>query len=254
MKKLILIVCAAIASMTLFAQANTELSDAGKRHYKAAMTLLELASTIEEYKTIANEFEWVAERDPNYADTYFELGKIYTKLGKEYGEPYFQKAKDAFKKYKDLRPDEANTVDDEIYAIDLVDKTSAKARLEKKKAAYVGLWKGNFYHTIMISNTDGELKVEDFCSGRSLNVFNVHFTEAGLSFESAGHNSYGKESYDSCGKWKGTCDADTENLKWTCKLIGDSMSISCDYSCVYWLRGRKVGECSDFITDTYKKQ
>ena len=237
--KILLISC--LLSLCAFAQVNNELSDAGKRHYKAAMTLFDMASTIEDYKSVANEFELVAVSDPNYADTYFNLGKIYTKLGKEYGAPYFQKARDAFNKYKELRPDEANTADDEIYAIDLVEKTSVTSRAEKKKELFVGRYKNtdmievcawdentneslkwkyslHYRYELKITNVDGKLKAQvSTDDGDVFYISDEKYDGKVFSFNLTQTHYWNHET--SC---RGCIDHTIIYSKWSCELSNDS--------------------------------
>lgn len=254
--KILLISC--LFSLCAIAQVNTELSDAGKRHYKAAMTLFDMASTIEDYKAVAKEFELVAETDPNYADTYFNLGKIYTKLGKEHGEPYFKKAKDAFNKYKELRPAEANTADDEIYAIDLVEKTSAKSRAEKKKAAFVGTWKGDKVtdFILKISEVEGVLKAfVTICDGRALETYGEKFDGNILTFQVRDTDLGDGQIYRvECQGWSGDCDFETNIYNWRCELKDDKLKIFYDWRSNHSLRGRYVGTCSSEYSNIYIKQ
>lgn len=244
-----------IVSVCVFSQESKTLSANGQRHYKAAMTLFDMASNAEDYKTVAGEFEQVIATDPNYADTYFNLGKIYTKLGKEFGEPYFKKAKEAFVKYKSLRPEESSVIDDELYAVELVDKSSVKYRTEKNLESLIGTWKGTFYYTLQISQKSDNLQVELLVNGRKSIATNVKFDGINLTFQAIDNDDdYGEDGWDSCDKWSGRCNFSSDRMQWKCTLNNNSMSIYCDHHCIFYLKGRQVGECKGIIKDTYTKK
>ena len=69
MKHLILIVISLTVSSTMVVYGQS-LSPEGRSHFKAAMALFEIASSIADYEQVTAEFEKVTMTDPDYADTY----------------------------------------------------------------------------------------------------------------------------------------------------------------------------------------
>lgn len=133
MNKLFLSICMIVVSTICCAQ---ELSSTGRPHFKAAMALFDAASSIEDYKQVAQEFEEVVKSDPNYADTYINLSKIYAHIGSVEGNAYFVKAKDALEKYHRLAPNDVETYEDEKVVLN-----SFIEKYKRSPARYVGKWK-----------------------------------------------------------------------------------------------------------------
>ena len=134
--------------LSLCAQEQTRLSEAGARSWKAAMTLLDMAKTVDELEGTIREFEKVTKSDPNYADTYFNLGKLYTRYGKEKGPQYFDMAHEYFSTYIRLRPDDKKAAEDEIYIMNAIKENSVSQWPLAQKAKYYfapfeGLWEGD---------------------------------------------------------------------------------------------------------------
>lgn len=246
-----------LLSICVLAQESKLLSADGQKHYKAAMTLFDMASNIDDYKAVAKEFEQVLSCDPNYADTYFNLGKIYTKLGKEYGEPYFQKAKDVFATYKKLRPEEASSIDDELYAISLIEKTSTKYRAEKNKALYVGTWKGQDYtdYILKITETDGSLKIFLSSWDGATNYKTIYDNYDGeCLFFRVSHSEYDEECHVYCGGWDGFRDKEDDLMEWKCDLTNGNLAITISWWTQFYLRGKHVGTASGNYSKIYTKQ
>lgn len=134
MKRILLLSIIAI-SATCFA---TELSDAGRAHFKAAMALFEIASSNDDYKQVAQEFETVTKSDPNYPDTYINLCKIYGRIGATDGNIYFTKAKEALEKYHALMPNDIDTYNDEKVILETLQK-----KYNNSPARFIGKWKSS---------------------------------------------------------------------------------------------------------------
>lgn len=119
MKRILLALSIVAISAMCFAY---ELSSNGRSHYKAAMSLMEMASSVEDYKQVAQELETVKKSDPNHPDTYIQLCKIYGRIGAEEGDSYFTKAQQALDKYCTLMPNDTETYNDAKVLLDALKK------------------------------------------------------------------------------------------------------------------------------------
>lgn len=127
-----------------------ELSPEGRGHYKAAMTLFDMASSVSDYEGVAAEFEKVAQTDPGYADTYINLCKIYGRIGVDKGDGYFDKAKDALEKYRQLSSDK------EVYGDELIVLDALKAKNASRiRKSFTGHWKWGAHGDLTISYENG---------------------------------------------------------------------------------------------------
>lgn len=133
MQKAISLLCVLCLSVFCLGQ---NLSDEGRGHFKAAMALFEIASSNDDYKQVAQEFEAVTKSDPEYADTYLNLCKIYGRLGTDGGEVYFKKAQEALENYHRLAPEDVNTYNDEKMVLDAL-----QMKYKNSPTRYVGKWK-----------------------------------------------------------------------------------------------------------------
>ena len=106
MKKLILISLLTVTMQNAL-QAQQGLSEEGYKHWVKAITLMENIQSESDYLVVREEFIKVTETDPNYADTYYNLGSLCAKMGELGGGiPMFDAAKTYYDKYLELRPSE----------------------------------------------------------------------------------------------------------------------------------------------------
>lgn len=119
-KKAVVILLCMLFSLALHAQNSITLSNEGRKNWKAANALLEVASSTDELIYVIQQFEMVTKSDPDYADTYYNLGKLYAKVGNEKGESYFDKAQSYYEKYKSLHPEDSELINDEIYVLNVL--------------------------------------------------------------------------------------------------------------------------------------
>ena len=115
------------------------LSESGRGHFYAGLSLFEMARSIEDYEGVAKEFETVTKTDPNFADSYINLCKIYGRLGVEKGGDYFTKARQALEVFHKLKPDDPGYSDELILLNALTNK-----RKERVKQLFLGKWEGWF--------------------------------------------------------------------------------------------------------------
>ncbi len=106
-----------LIAATFLSQAQ-QLSKSGAAHLRAAETLLEMASSINDKLLVAEEYEKVTQSDPSYADVYLKLGKLYAALTPELGKEYYDKAKQNYQTYLRLRPAEKDEIDAELVVLD----------------------------------------------------------------------------------------------------------------------------------------
>lgn len=112
----ILIVAFFCLSFSLTSRAQ-DLSAEGKGHFIAAQRLFEMATSVNDYILIAEEFESVAKTDPSFAKTYINLCLVYSRIGAEQGEPYFSKAEAALETYKKLAPEDTDGYTEEAISL-----------------------------------------------------------------------------------------------------------------------------------------
>ncbi len=86
-----------------------ELSSEGRMHWKAAELLYKTINNESDYIGVIKELKSVARSDPDFADTYFNLGEIYAKRND------FRYASVFFNRFKELVPDEADAIDKLLY-------------------------------------------------------------------------------------------------------------------------------------------
>lgn len=224
---------------TLFAQEHPELSESGQRHWKAATVLLEIASTPDELSNVIAEFELVTMSDSTYADTYYNLGKLYTKLGKEWGDECFDSAKKCFNKYLSLRPDEAKLIEDEIYIVETIRKSTEIYRKEKNKLNLIGTWKDELYpgllYVIRINESEYPFKVQVSTGNdeRFLYTYGASYDGETLSF-TVRDITYGRNSTSFDGKninYNKIIDYDY----WKVTIVNNKMHATWVNKCDYYL-------------------
>ena len=133
MKRYFTVILLSAITISVGAQ-NDALSTIGRRHWKTATTLLEMASSPEQMEVVISEFELVKQSDPTYPDTYLKLGKLFFELGKKTGsEQYYERARQNYSQYKKLCPQNSEEVDDELYLIDSVQKMFQKSSSQDEK-------------------------------------------------------------------------------------------------------------------------
>ena len=125
MKKLILISLLTVTMQNAL-QAQQGLSEEGYKHWVKAITLMENIQSEKNYLLVRDEFIKVTETDPNYAETYYNLGSLCTKMGELGGGiPMFDAAKTHYDKYLELRPSERAEIIKE------------QAKLEVKRESFI---------------------------------------------------------------------------------------------------------------------
>lgn len=161
-----------------FAQSIT---DVGRAHYKAALLLLESASSINDYSLVAEELEAVVQTDPDYPNTYIDLCKIYGRIGSEKGEPYFRKAEEALSRFRQLNPSDSTGYTEESIALNAMKrKYDANVILKKTGNWYLSDGNGNYVcpDRIMISANEPYQMTFSFppqdSSPRSFNNLNLN--------------------------------------------------------------------------------
>lgn len=200
MKRIILLICIIVVPTICLTQ---ELSSKGRAHFKAAMALFEVASSIEDYKQVAQEFEMVTKSDPNYPDTYINLCKIYGRIGTEEGNTYFSKAQEALSKYHTLVPNDMDTYDDEMVILN-----SLKEKYQRSFARYTGKWKYNSIHSktwlVDIQYSMGEYSIT-INEDKYYNSYKINKIDK-YTFEIIYYRKeYKKEKY------AGDCDSDADS-------------------------------------------
>ena len=137
MKKLFILILFVAASFAVHAQTQG-LSEEGYKHWLKAIVRMEDLKQESDYALVINDFLEVLKTDPNYADTYFNLGKIYTKMGELKNElSYFEKAKECYDKYLALKPSDKNAVLKDLtrleIKIDELKKEKAQQELQREQ-------------------------------------------------------------------------------------------------------------------------
>lgn len=135
MNKMILLLVS-ILMLPMNIAAEEPLSAEGRGHFKAALALIEVATSIDEYEQVAAEFEKVVISDPDYADTYINLCKIYGRIGAKKGESYFEKAEAALEKYRQLVPNDTEGFSDELMVLNAMKE---KYKTNKENSIF-GVW------------------------------------------------------------------------------------------------------------------
>ena len=148
MKKVLFTLLLLSFGISLSAQVPSELSESGARSWKAAVALLDMAKSTDDLDGPIKEFEKVTVSDPNFPDTYFNLGKLYTRYGKEKGPKYLDKARSFYENYIRLRPDDRKNAEDEISVLDALRESALNALPPKEKAEWCfsqfqGTWVGS---------------------------------------------------------------------------------------------------------------
>ena len=248
-------------TMTFYGQNNSNLSAEGARHWKAATALLEVSSTPEELSYVISEFENVANSDPSYADTYYNLGKLYTKLGKENGDAFFNKAKENFRKYLSLRPEERQQIEDELYIVDSIRKSTESYRKEKNKKSFLGTWKDaeypNVAYIVRITEAGDSFDVQVSTSEeRLLNTYDISFDGTYLSFTVRDSDDYywHHQIHEiSNSNWTVRCDEEVEYDHWQVKIEDNKMYVTNNVESYYYLNGKTVKSRRDKYTWIYAK-
>lgn len=262
MKRLLVVFFLLAFGLLLCAQEQTALSDAGARSWKAAMTLLDMAKTADDLEGPIREFEKVTKSDPNYADTYFNLGKLYTKVGKEEGDEAFNKALENFKRYLSLRPHERQQIEDELYVVESIRKSTAPYRIEKNKKKFIGTWKDTEYpdvkYIIRITENGDSFNVQVSTSNeRLLKTYDVRYDGTTLSFWTRDSDDYywhHQRHEISTKHWKVTCDEEVDYDSWKLTLQGNNINVSHNWTEYYYLDGKTVDSRSGSYVDKYARQ
>lgn len=124
-----------ISPKLLVGQCGTPLSKTGTAHWKAAKTLLNIASSTEDYEQVAFEYELVTQSDPQYAPVYMELGRLYTQIGSKKGSDAFDRAEEYFIECKTICPDSTDIVDTEIAVLNAL-----RRKYENGPNRFIGVW------------------------------------------------------------------------------------------------------------------
>ena len=227
---------------------SQELSSFGRAHFKAAMALFEIASSVSDYEAVAKEFELVTESDSTYADTYINLCKIYGRIGVEKGEIYFSKATNALTKYHNLKPNDEVTYSDEMIVLNALKNKRASEMYKRFVGAYT--WNGGLtisyrngqYYASLINNgnnpnsTEFVTKIE-----RHGDYLLLYTTEITDGYEN-GELSGGYEYYitkENNREIHYTREYDYNKYKIT--YIDEAVYIVLDsYSREYFYKGRKI--------------
>ena len=135
MKKLIFISFLVVTLQSALYAQTQGLSEEGYKHWVKAVARMENIKQENDYFLVIDEFNKVLETDPNYADTYYNLGKIYTKIGELKNElSHFEKAKECYEKYVVLKPSEKMLIIKELALLELkVEEWNSNNKNTKKK-------------------------------------------------------------------------------------------------------------------------
>ena len=132
MRRIILLIVAFFCvafSLTSMAQ---NLSTEGKGHFIAAQRLFEMATSVDDYKLVAEEFESVTKSDPSFAKTYINLGLVYSRIGAEQGEPYFSKAEAALETYRKMAPEDTEGYTEEAISLKAMRRKYEDGQIKSK--------------------------------------------------------------------------------------------------------------------------
>ncbi|MCR5038298.1 MAG: hypothetical protein K6A94_03035 [Bacteroidales bacterium] len=148
-------------------QCTTALSKTGNAHWRAAETLMGMASTADDYEQVAIELKQVAESDPNYAPVYMKLGKLYTQIGNDKGESAFDLAEYYYGRCQEVCPDSADAVVVEMAILNALRRKFANG--PNRFAGTWGRWyEGKFTPYVVITydgNSYSFAPRDGFCSG-----------------------------------------------------------------------------------------
>ena len=89
-------------------------SDEARRHFVRGLAAVEMAKSLDDYNAAINEFEQATNLAPDWAEAWFNLGKVQEKAGK------FREAAASLNKFLKLTPDDpdAANVKDQIYKLE----------------------------------------------------------------------------------------------------------------------------------------
>ncbi len=107
MKRYYLIVAFLVLSVFgLYAQ---RISEEGRLHWEKADYLYNTAQSSDDYLDVIREYKAVLRSDPNFANAYYNIGKLYIRIEE------FTLASVFLNRYKELVPDEAEQIDEMLY-------------------------------------------------------------------------------------------------------------------------------------------
>lgn len=112
-----------------------ELSRSGAAHWRAAETLMEMASTKQDTLQVVDVYENVVKSDPQYPEVYMKLGLLYSRLTIDDGEPTYNRAKECLNKYIELNPDGAEAAEAELIVLEAMMR-----KYENGPVRMVGTW------------------------------------------------------------------------------------------------------------------
>lgn len=258
MKHFFVVLLALMASFSIYAQNVSSLSDEGERHYKAANALLEVSSSLEELKSVIVELEKVIVTDPNFADAYFDLGKLCSKVGKEEGDEYFDKARGYFNKYMSFRPEEKKEVEDELYIVETLRNSTKAYRLKKDMKKFVGTWRSEEFpkgwYIFRIEEVGESLAVRVFTSKeRELDTYDVGVDGTTLSCTVKDVDSWSSRHEVTTGGVTVVCDKEVDLDHWQLSLDEDKITAKNSWEYVFYLNGRQVHKTTGGYTMAYVK-
>ena len=257
MKHLLAGLLALMVSFSMSAQNIGSLSDDGERHYKAAKALLEVSSSLGDLKSVIEELEKVIVTDPNFADAYFDLGKLCSKVGKEEGDEYFDKARDYYYKYLSFRPEEKKDVEDELYIVETLRNSTKAYRLKKDMKKFVGTWRiveYAWWYIFRIEEAGESLAVRVFTGEeRELDTYDVRFNGTTLSFTVKDVYSWPSKHEVTIGGKTVVCDKEVDFDHWQLSLDEEKMTAKNNLEYVFYLNGRQVHTETGEYTRTYAK-
>lgn len=169
MKKttLLLTLCLIVLLPVTYGQCNSNLSQKGYAHIKAAQTLTEMASSINDWKDVAFEYEQVLATDPDYAPVYMTLGDLYTKIGNEEGSNAFRKAKYYYNGCKTACADSSDAVEIKLTILNALERKYDNG--PNRFAGSWGTYSGSKY--VDISYDGNSYKFKNINCGNSKNDY-----------------------------------------------------------------------------------
>ena len=264
MKRIVIYIVALYClSFSLTSRAQ-DLSAEGKGHFIAAQRLFEIATSVDDYKLIAEEFESVAKSDPSFANTYINLCVVYSRIGAGQGEPYFSKAEAALETYKKLAPEDTAGYTEEKIALQAMRRKYDSNYQSIVKKKFVGTWRDkvhkgiNYIFRISESGDFLDVRVFTWRTEKELETYDVSLNGGTLSFTVKNididyvNGSPLRKTTEFGGKTI-IYDKTVSYDHWKLTFSGEQIIATNKWEEYYYLNGRYVYERGNQYSDSYVK-